>query len=72
MKGSTCKFEEIIWKIIKLRANDWGIKPDWAPAWVWGTGCGWVHIYCFIFELYRGTCGQNHNFEKIRSKVLTL
>ena len=42
VKGSTCKFEEIIWKITKLGANDWGIKPDGASAWVWGTGCDWL------------------------------
>ena len=54
VQGSTCKFEEIVWKIIKLRANDWGVKPDGASALVWGTDetpsppkCGLVHIYCF-------------------------
>ena len=50
--GSTCKFEEIIWKIIKLRENDWGVKPDGASALVWDTGCGLVHIFCLIFEPY--------------------
>ena len=60
VKGSTSTFEEIIWKIIKFRTNYWGIKPDWALAWVWGTVCGWVNIYCFIFEPYRGICGLSH------------
>ena len=45
-------------KITKLRANDWGVKPDGTSALVWGTGGGLVHIYCFIFEPYRGTCGS--------------
>ena len=44
----------IIWKIIKLGANDWGVKPDGASAIVWGTGCGLIHIYCIIFEPYLG------------------
>ena len=25
-----------------------------------GTECGSVHIYCFLFEPYRGTCGLSH------------
>ena len=40
----------------KLRANDWGVKPDEASALVWGAGCGLVDIYSFVFEPYRGTC----------------
>ena len=35
-----------------------GVKPDGASALVWGAGCCLVHIYCFIFEPYRGTCGS--------------
>ena len=65
-------------KIIKLRANHWGIQPDWALAWVWGTGypCyGWVHIYSFFIwalQRYLWTIPQNNNFKKIISEVLIL
>ena len=34
---------------MKLRANDWGVKPDGESALVRGRGYGFVHIYC-IFE----------------------
>ena len=57
MSGSTCKFEEISWKIINLRANDLGVKPNGASAWILGTDCDSLHT---VYILYRGTCGQSY------------
>ena len=31
-----------------LRANDRGVKPDGALAWVWGSGCGLVHTVLYL------------------------
>ena len=53
----------------QLRAHDWGVKPDGASALVWGAGCGLVHIYCFIFEPYRSTCGSTKSSHFLKKLV---
>ena len=53
-----------VWgKLLKnnqTQSNDWDVKPDGASAWVSGTDCGSVNVYCFIFEPYKGTGGLSH------------
>ena len=53
---------------MKLRANDWSVKPDGASALVWGTGCDLVHFTVLYLSLIEVLVDQqNHIFEKIRS-----